>query len=114
MSRFEIAATLKRLRAKSGMKADEVGALVGKSGKTVNAWENGRGQPDADTLILLSNIYGVTDILAEFRGTPCDDIVLSDHEKAVIRAYRSHPDVQIHVDKLLDVEPEAIEQKKRA
>lgn len=114
MSRFEIAATLKRLRAKSGLKADEVGALVGKSGKTVNAWENGRGQPDADTLILLSDIYGVTDILAEFKGNSNNDIILSDHERAVILAYRSHPDVQIHVDKLLDVEPETVEQKKRA
>lgn len=114
MSRFEIAATLKRLRAKSGLKADEVGAIIGKSGKTVNAWENGRGQPDADMLIALSDLYGVTDILAEFRGNTAEDMSLTTHEREVIIAYRLHPDVQIHVDKLLDVEPEPIEQKKRA
>lgn len=114
MSRFEIAATLKRLRAKSGLKADEVGALLGKSGKTVNAWENGRGQPDADTLIALSDIYGVADILAEFRGNTKNDIVLSAHERKVVLAYRSHPDAQFHVDKLLDIAPETEEQKKRA
>jgi hypothetical protein len=28
---------------------------------------------------------------------------LSEHERVVIEAYRSHPDVQPHVDKLLDI-----------
>jgi transcriptional regulator with XRE-family HTH domain len=114
MSRFEIAATLKRLRAKSKLTADEVGAILGKSGKTVNAWENGRGQPDADTLIALSDIYGVTDLLAEFSGKVNESIVLSDHEREVILAYRSHPDAQYHVDKLLDIAEKSIETKKHA
>ena len=47
MSRESIAKALKRLREQSGLTADQVGAMVGKSGKTVNAWENNRGQPDA-------------------------------------------------------------------
>lgn len=51
MSKKYIAAALKRLRERTGMKSDDVGAMIGKSGKTVNAWENGRGQPDAETLI---------------------------------------------------------------
>ena len=67
MSRDFIAATLKRLREKSGLTADEVGIKIGKSGKTVNAWENGRGQPDADILIELCDIYEVDNILDEFR-----------------------------------------------
>lgn len=67
MSREYIAATLKRLREKSGLTADEVGEKIGKSGKTVNAWENGRGQPDADILIELCDIYEVDNILDEFR-----------------------------------------------
>lgn len=114
MSRFEIASTLKRLRTESGLKADEVGEMVGKSGKTVNAWENGRGQPDADTLILLSDIYGVKDILAEFRGTTPDDFSLSEKEKSLIRAYRSQPSIQIAVDRLLGIEDEEDKKKKRA
>lgn len=66
MSREYIANTLKRLREATGLKADDVGAMIGKSGKTVNAWENGRGQPDAEILIKLCNIYKVDNILAEF------------------------------------------------
>ena len=35
MSREYIASVLKRLRAEQGMTADEVGEIIGKSGKTV-------------------------------------------------------------------------------
>lgn len=66
MGREHIAAALKRLRMATGLKADDVGAMIGKSGKTVNAWENNRGQPDADTLVLLCDIYHVDNILDEF------------------------------------------------
>ena len=66
-----IAQKLRQLRQKSGLTASEVGKLVGKSGKTVNAWENNHGQPDAEILIKLCDIYKVDDILSEFReGLP--------------------------------------------
>lgn len=51
MSREYIASVLKRLRAEQGMTADEVGEIIGKSGKTVSGWENARSQPDADLLL---------------------------------------------------------------
>ncbi len=66
MSKAYIAKVLKRLREQTGMTSDEVGAIIGKSGKTVNAWENGRGQPDAEMLIRLSSIYHVKNLLLEF------------------------------------------------
>ena len=40
MSRETIAKVLRRLRMQSGLTANEVGEMIGKSGKTVNAWEN--------------------------------------------------------------------------
>lgn len=39
MSIEYIASVLKRLRAEQGMTADEVGEIIGKSGKTVSGWE---------------------------------------------------------------------------
>lgn len=66
MSRETIAKALKRLRLQSGLTADEVGKKIGKSGKTVNAWENNHGQPDAEILIQLCDIYNVDNILKEF------------------------------------------------
>lgn len=43
----------------------EVGERIGKSYKTVSGWEHGRGQPDADMFVALSNIYHI-DNIAEF------------------------------------------------
>ena len=66
MSREYIASALKRLRAEQGMTADEVGEIIGKSGKTVSGWENARSQPDADLLLKLCEIYKVENILDTF------------------------------------------------
>lgn len=102
MSRIEIAAALKRLRESSGLTANEVGAIVGKSGKTVNAWENNRGQPDAEMLMKLCDIYHVKDILAEFRSeTPHFVYEISEHEKRLIDKYRSQPEMHQAIDRLL-------------
>ena len=105
MSREYNAQALKRLRENSGLTADQVGAMVGKSGKTVNAWENNRGQPDAEILIKLCDIYNVGDILSEFRedNSGCS-ISLSEHEKRLISAYRDKPEMQPAVDKLLGID----------
>lgn len=116
MSREYIAKKLKELRQKSGLTADEVGAKIGKSGKTVNAWENNRGQPDAEILIALCDIYEVDDILKEFRvdKVSARTFTLSDHEKEVIIAYRQQPSLQIGVDRMLGVEPVSEQKEKRA
>lgn len=104
MLREIIAKSLKRLREQSGLTADQVGALVGKSGKTVNAWENNRGQPDAEMLMKLCDIYNVSDILSEFRESESEaPFALSEHEKAVVIAYRNKPEMQAAVDTLLCV-----------
>lgn len=54
-----LASRLREFRIASGMTAKEVGQKVGKSEKTVSAWEHGRGQPDADMLFTLCDLYGV-------------------------------------------------------
>lgn len=113
MSREQIAAKLKELRKRSGMTAEQVGNIVGKSGKTVSSYESGHRQPDADTLLMLCKVYNVTDILSEFEGRKTS-FALTSHEQEVILAYRSHPSVQCHIDKLLDIDSEVGEQKKRA
>lgn len=108
MSRDYIASTLRRLREATGLTADQVGELVGKSGKTVNAWENNRGQPDAEMLMTLCDIYHVENILAEFNPQKIENPIagLSPHEVKVITSYRSQPDMQKSVDRLLGVEDE--------
>lgn len=106
MSRATIASALKRLREKSGLTSNEVGEMLGKSGKTVNAWENNRGQPDAEMLIKLCDIYNVENILDEFRDPSESNEVFatSEKEKKLVTAYRSQPELQFAVDKLLGID----------
>ena len=54
-----MARKLRELRNAKNLSAKEVGAAVDRSKKTVYAWESGRGQPDADTLIKLCDLFGV-------------------------------------------------------
>lgn len=105
MSREFIARKLKELRKKSGLTAEEVGKLINKSGKTVSAWENNHGQPDAEILIALCDIYKVDDILAEFREVPNKScaMFLTNHEKDLVFAYRNHPEHQYTIDTILGI-----------
>ncbi len=91
MSKEYIAKTLKRLRESVGLTADQVGETIGKSGKTVNAWENGRGQPDAEILIKLCGIYKVDNLLAEFDTTNTIAKIknFSAEEISIIKKYRA-------------------------
>jgi len=105
MSRETIAKVLKRLRIQSGLTADQVGELLGKSGKTVNAWENNRGQPDAEALMMLCDIYKVQNILEEFKDVPeRKQILPSKKEESLLLAYRAHPEMQDAVNRLLGIE----------
>lgn len=66
MSRDRIAKKMKDLRLQQGMTAKEVGRLLGKSEKTICAWETGRGQPDLDLFFTLCRLYQVKDVQAAF------------------------------------------------
>lgn len=59
-----LAEKLRQFRTKSGLTAKQVGEIVDKSAKTVSGWEHGRGQPDADMLFKLCDVYGIYSINA--------------------------------------------------
>ena len=62
-----LARKLKHYRQRAGMTIYEVGDAIGRSGKTVSAWETGHGQPDAEMFMKLYHLYGV-DSMSEFFG----------------------------------------------
>lgn len=82
--RKALAGKLYEFRRNAGLTAKEVGQKIGKSDKTVSGWEHGRGQPDADTLFRLCEIYGINDISAFYslpddkKGPPPRDELLID------------------------------------
>jgi transcriptional regulator with XRE-family HTH domain len=70
-SKEDIAKVLKESRQKTGLSAKEVVEKlslhdINVSPKTLYGWESGHSQPDADTLLLLCNIYGIDDIMRAF------------------------------------------------
>ena len=84
-ARSILAAKLKEYRQKSGLTIYEVGDKIGKSGKTISAWETGRGQPDAEMFIKLYYLYNMTS-MSEFYGI--DDKGSTTDETELINAYK--------------------------
>lgn len=88
--RSMLADNLRYYRIKSGLNVEEVGAAVGRSSKTVSAWEVGRGQPDADMLLALCDLYNI-DSIAQLFGeqiTASED-ALTDKERLLLKYYRN-------------------------
>lgn len=63
-----LARKLKELRKSKDLNVDQVGEAVGKSGKTISAWEVGRGQPDADELLKLCLLFDAK--ISDFYAAP--------------------------------------------
>lgn len=84
-ARSILAAKLKEYRQRSKLSVYEVGNKIGKSGKTVSAWEQGRGQPDAEIFIKLYYLYGM-DSMSEFFGV--EDEEAPTDEVELLTAYR--------------------------
>lgn len=92
MVRQQLAERLKQFRESNGLTIYEVGEKVGKSGKTVSAWERGRGQPDADMLLKLCEVYNVGSI-SEFYGVDNSlNMACSEAETELLTLFRSFND----------------------
>lgn len=71
MSRSTIAEVLKNKRKALNISASEAVAHLNEMGieispKSLYSYESGHRQPDADTLMALCDVYGITDVLATF------------------------------------------------
>ncbi len=87
--RETLAVVLRSSREKARLTVYEVGEKIGKSGKTVSGWENGRGQPDAEMLLKLCELYQVPSIGVFFGETVAG---LTEEEASLVRLYRSLSD----------------------
>ena len=88
-----IADRLRELRKHAGLDVDTVGKGVGRSGKTISAWETGRNVPSADMLISICKFFGV-DIDYFYppevtRNANGDFAPLSPEEQELVSLYRS-------------------------
>ena len=74
--------------------------------KTFYSWENGQTLPCTYTFLQLCRLYHIEDILNVFElyyipqeNNPLSN--LSHHEKELLLAYRSHPEMHFAVQRLL-------------
>ena len=57
---MEIGGHIKERRAAADMSQDDLAARVYVSRQTISSWENGKTYPDLQSLLLLSEVFGVT------------------------------------------------------
>lgn len=96
---------LKKLRKKCGLTQQELADELKLAKSTISMYENGKREPDFETEELIADYFNVD--INTLRGIKEKEAaIFSEHEKKVIFAYRSHPDMQKSVDKLLGIEPE--------
>lgn len=96
---------LKGLRKKCGLTQQELADELKLAKSTISMYENGKREPDFETEELIADYFNVD--INTLRGIKDKEAaIFSEHEKKVIFAYRSHPDMQKSVDKLLGIEPQ--------
>ena len=117
MKNPKIGHVLKYYRKLNDLSVNEVSELLTKynspaAAKTIYAWENSTTQPDADTLMLLCEIYNIENILEAFgykeKNTNAP-LSLTEHEKNLVLKYRENKTMQPAVDRLLDLDKQSPE-----
>ena len=108
MKNEKISEVLKNYRKLNKLSVRDVSVLLKEKSlnvaeKTIYGWESGQTQPNADTLLMLCEIYNIENILNTFGYTNKEPLNLTKHEEKLIKQYRKHPEIQGAVNKLLDV-----------
>lgn len=112
-----IARVLKYYRKLNHYSVKEVAKQLSEGGystaeKTIYGWEEGLSLPNADILMYLCGIYGISDILGEFgyrKRLNTDTTVpvtveVSSLEEELLHQFRSQPDMQPAVLRLLQID----------
>ncbi len=113
---MEINKLISERRKELGLTLEEVGKIVGVSKSTVKKWEDGFiSNMKRDKIALLSKALKLNPVVLitgeeNIREQNNNNLLLSEHEKQVILAYRAKPDMQNAVDTLLNV-PTLVEVK---
>lgn len=95
---------LRELRKSQGLTQGELAAELGVVFSTISMYERKERLPDIETLINLCNFFNVdANYLLGLGAKPKNTINLTPHESKVMSAYRTQPEMQPAVDRLLGV-----------
>lgn len=109
MANIKIAPVLKKYRKQNDLSVHEVSKKLKERSlnvteKTIYGWESGQAQPNADTFMILCDIYHINDVLKEFGYTDRASFTITRSEQELIKKYREHPELHEAIHKLLDLD----------
>ena len=87
---------LRSARLNSNLKQSDVAELLGVKSNTISNWENGKSNPDIDSLVELCKIYNIScsSILEEaYSSQIVHSLSVSGLEKEIIIAYRKADEI---------------------
>jgi len=93
------------LRKASDLTQEQLAKIVGVAKSTLTGYEKNNREPNLKTINALAAALGVTG--NELLGIEDASIYLTDHEQALIKAYRKKPNMQAAVDRILGLDDEA-------
>ena len=98
---YKIGSKIAKYRKLKNLSQKEFAKLIGVSNSRVSNWEQGTHRPDVNILSDICNVLEVSpsDLLDIHLST--DE--LTEHERHLVLAYRSHRDLQKAVDILLNI-----------
>lgn len=110
---MDISKKIKELRIRKDLSLEQVGDYVGVSKATVLKWESGQiKNMRRDKIVRLAEILGITpgDLLGWNDSIEQSNLAfslsLTEHEVALIEAYRANPAMQPAVNRLLNIPDE--------
>ncbi len=109
MNKKYIGKVLRDYRKKNKLSVNDVALRLEEhdviiSPKSIYGWENGQTQPNAETLLLLCEIYNIEQILFTFGYTNrASNYAISEYENRLLKQYRTKPEMHEAVHKLLDI-----------
>lgn len=100
--KYEIGNRIRKFREECGISQKQLAEKIGVSNSRVSNWEQGINRPDADILADICRALNVSPSELLDVHLTVDD--WNGHERKVIKAYRSKPELQQAVDILLGIE----------
>ena len=103
---------LKKMKKMSGMTSQQISDETGEPKSTIDKLFSGNTKEPRLTLVMhVVHCMGFS--LDELDENRSDTILLSEHEKKIIRAYRQRPEMQDAINTLLNIEIKTKEEKEK-
>lgn len=99
--KYEIGNKIRKYRKECGLTQEQLAERISVTKSRVSNWEQGINRPDAN---IIGNICRVLNVSpSDLLDVHLSDDVLTEHEKKVIKAYRTKENLQQAVDILLGI-----------